>query len=119
MNAEKHPRVRILDVPACSGCGKAPLSSGRHITFHRVTVQRAVLDHQAARISVGLELQFAGRSDIAQVFSPHAGEILLPAELTHENLTVCEDCAASKSLWEILEAHNDREEAERVVSSDD
>lgn len=108
------PTMTAQDIKPCASCGQHPLTAHglRQITFHVVTVQRAVVNQRKAHAHLGLAMQFSpsggleGAGLAAVLGDPHI--IDLPAELTR-TLHVCETCAASKSLWVL--AHETPERA--------
>ena len=109
--------MRARDIKPCAGCGRHPLHTedGRQLTFYVVTVDRAVLDPQAARSTLGLAMHFgpAGGA-LADVFSPDPHVVKTHEEL-RTILHVCESCANGlhrpKPLGLLIEAENERQQA--------
>ncbi len=95
--------MKATDIQPCVTCGKSPIGAGR-ITFHTVTLDRAVLDANAARSLAGLSMHFASNFALAEVMAPDPHVVKLMGDQdpsTRRTVHVCEDCAMHVSLWEI------------------
>lgn len=99
--AKDVPRAKARDIARCDVCGKPALRESMG-SFLRVTVQHALLDLRAARETVGLAMMFGGNAALADVFSPHRGEIMLPPELS-ETFTVCHACSVTVTVARLFE----------------
>lgn len=94
-------------------CGNHPLRSGvggtPALTFFRVTAERAVVNRRAAEQTMGLDMHFGGgHPALAELFSPNPEVYDTPEEL-RDVLIVCDNCAATHSLFSLLEMASDRE----------
>lgn len=110
--------MKAHEAKECSACGKPPLQSGvggqRAVTFYRLTTERFVLDQQAARSTLGIAMHFGGFDDpgagmLADMFSPDPDVFKTDPELRDE-LIVCDNCAYSRPVAELLELFNRRKE---------
>lgn len=96
--------MRASEIQNCVVCGGHPLSSAGipQITFYQVTIERAMVNIQAARETIGLAMYFGGVNSapanmLAEMFSPRPHVVDLPEELKTV-VHVCEMCAAKRGL---------------------
>lgn len=108
--------MKAREIQPCAICGKHPLQTDPpSITFHLVTFDRAVLDQQAARSTVGLAVHFGPEAaGLADIFSPDPEVVKVHPEL-RVTATLCERCMAEASIAQLWEAASEvaaeREEA--------
>lgn len=103
--------MKAHEIKPCTVCGKHPLKAfGRSLTFHVITFDRAMLDQQAARATVGLDIHFGGAPGLADIFSPDPDVVKIHKEL-RSTAVVCEECMATASLAAVWEAAGRNEQA--------
>jgi hypothetical protein len=110
--------MKAAEIRKCGGCGRHPLhqEEGRYLTFHEVTIQRAVIDPRAVRQIHGIDTYFGGGHGLlAEMFAPDPHVVKTPEEL-QVKLHVCEPCATDMTIWELLEAHNETRERQEAES---
>lgn len=108
--------VKASEASECSVCGKHPLRSGvgggPALTFFRVTTERVVVNRRAAEQTMGLDMYFGGgHPALAELFSPNPHVYDTPDEL-RAVLIVCDNCAATHPVLELLEMAGRRREVE-------
>lgn len=101
--------LKQADLQPCRLCGKGVMHNN-DVTFHRVTIERFVVNLPAVRRQHGLETMFTSAGDmrgvaIAQVMGPNENMAQTLPELRQTGF-VCEPCAMKfdrQSLFELGE----------------
>jgi hypothetical protein len=102
--------IKQRDLQPCRLCGRGVMHAGA-VTFHRVTVERFVVNVPAVRRQHGLELMVG---PLAQFMGPDRDLAQSHDDLRHMAL-VCETCAAALqlSVFELTERLQTREAVTR------
>lgn len=99
--------MKAREIQPCAICHKHPLQADLPaITFHIVTFDRALLDAQAARSTLGLAMHFGPQAAaLADVLSPDPEVVKVHPEF-RVTATLCEACMATATIAELWEAAN-------------
>ena len=107
--------MKAREISPCAGCGHHPLTGEMNKAlggFNVVTVRFAKVDRQAAAGVIGMNTFFGGSAlGLAEIMCPDPEVVKFDDSMTVE-VSLCADCAMSRTLAEVVAKVRMSEEAQ-------